>query len=489
MTLRRLVLVTIVVLAIAATGIVALPRVFSANGTGERITNGTFEEGFAADGVGLGWKRFDNGGPVSYGWYDETWSRAVFEGKHAQLIEINSTKWFPTTPDRYSGIYQTVSVAPGAAYQLVINALMRTTEANMVTSGYGYRVQYGIDYSGGQDWQAVANWVDIGLNDEWPRTNPGQYFAYSGNVTATGTRMTIFIRGWKKWAQPNREFDLDIDAVSLHGTTPIDQELPMVSLTVPPFPMAGQAIAVKINASNDVGITDMTLTDNGAPVCTIAHLVGALTLDRDCTWTPGAAGPHTLKATVRDAAGTEASFTNSLIVGNSVEYLVNGSFENGFGGDNVANNWTGFNNGGRTIFGYHHETWQQAVYDGANAQLLEIDTINMMDSDPDRYIGIYQKVSGLTPGANYLLTIKAMMRTTEANFVQSGYGYRVQFGVDYGGGVNWQTVNNWTDIGLNTEFPRLSPGQYFTFNTWLTAQNKHGDRVHPWLEEVGPAQS
>ena len=170
MSLRRGILVALVVLVVVASGVITLPRVFSLNGMGERLTNGNFEEGFAPDGVALGWKRFDNGGRASYGWYDETWNKAIYEGKHAQLIEINSFNWFPTDPDRYAGIYQTVSVVPGAAYQLTINALMRTTEADMITSGYGYRVQYGIDYNGGQDWTAVATWIDIGAPIQAPTT-------------------------------------------------------------------------------------------------------------------------------------------------------------------------------------------------------------------------------------------------------------------------------------------------------------------------------
>mgnify|MGYP005856876349 CR=1 FL=1 len=232
--------------------------------------------------------------------------------------------------------------------------------------------------------------------------------------------------------------------------------------------MVGVPVPIQVHATNDVGITEMILTDNGTVICTATHAVGVLTLDRNCDWIPATIGPHTLKATVKDVAGTEASFTNAVIVGNVVEYLVNGSFEGGFGPDNVASGWTGFHNGGRASFGFHHETWQPAIFDGANAQLLEIDTLNILDNDADRYIGIYQKVNGLTPGAMYQLTIRAMMRTTEANYTLSGYGYRVQFGIDYGGGTNWQTVTNWTDIGLNEEYPRLSPGPYYTFSTWIT---------------------
>jgi hypothetical protein len=468
MTLRRAMVIFVAVFAMVASGIQALPLVFSANGLGERLANANFEEGFGPDGVATGWKSFDNGGRASYGRYDETWGKVIYEGKHAQLIEINSTSWFPTDPDRYSGIYQTVSVVPGQPYQLTINALMRSTEGDMIASGYGYRVQYGIDLSGGQNWTTVPTWVDIGLNNEYPRTNPGPYFTYVATVTPTSNRLTLFIRGWKKWAQPNREFDLDLDAVSLKGTTPVDMELPLVSITVPPFPMTGIAMPVSVHASNDVGITQMTVTDNGATICSASSVVGVLTLDKTCDWKPSTAGPHTLVATVTDVTGTPASFTNSLIVGQVVEYLVNGSFEGGFQANGVANSWTSFNNDGRSRYGYYDETWQPATFDGANAQLIEINTINLMDNDPDRYSGIFQRVTGLTPGAMYQLTVRAMMRTTEANFTASGYGYRVQFGLDMAGGNDWHSVSNWADIGMNSEFPRLSPGNYFTFTTWVT---------------------
>lgn len=466
---RRGVLIVLIALVLVSLG--TLPHVLSANGTAERISNGNFEEGFAPDGVGLGWKRFDNGGAASYGWYDETWNRAIFEGKHAQLVEINSFNWFPTAPDRYAGIYQTVSVQAGQSYQFSLRAMMRSTEASAGLSGYGYRVQYGVDQTGGSNWQSVTNWIDIGLNDEWQRTNPGGYFAYNTGLVATGSRLTIFIRGWKKWAQPNREFDLDIDAVSLRGATPADTELPLVSFTVPPFPAVGKTVTIKVHASNDVGITDMTLTDNGNVICSATHLVGAVTLDRDCTWTPATGGAHTLKATIHDMGGKEASFSNALAVGASVEFLTNGNFEGGFQGNGVGNSWTGFTNGGRAAFGFYDETWQAAVFNGAHGQLLEINTLNHYVNDPDRYVGIYQRVTGLTPGAQYQLTIRGMMRTTEANNKLSGYGYRIQYGVDYSGGANWQSVSEWTDTGINPEYPRLSPGTYGTYTTWLTANS------------------
>jgi len=121
-------------------------------------------------------------------------------------------------PNRYIGIYQKVNgLTPGALYQLTIRAMMRTTEANYKISGYGYRVQFGIDFNGGTNWQTVGAWTDIGLNDEYPRLSPGSYYTYSAWVMPSGNSLTLFIRGWKKWAQPNREFDLDLDGLSLRG--------------------------------------------------------------------------------------------------------------------------------------------------------------------------------------------------------------------------------------------------------------------------------
>ena len=37
-----------------------------------------------------GWQCFTNGGAANYGFYDDQWERTVAEGRHSQLIEVNT---------------------------------------------------------------------------------------------------------------------------------------------------------------------------------------------------------------------------------------------------------------------------------------------------------------------------------------------------------------------------------------------------------------
>src|SRR5712692_7627680 len=107
------------------------PDVFKAADTGERITNGGFEEGIGPNGLAQGWNRFDSGGErVAYGWHPDNWTPAVFDGKFSQLIEINTLGFADSQTDRYAGIYQAVSVAPGSAYQLTLWGLLRAREGD-----------------------------------------------------------------------------------------------------------------------------------------------------------------------------------------------------------------------------------------------------------------------------------------------------------------------------------------------------------------------
>lgn len=182
----------------------------------EYLVNGNFEAGFGPDGVAAGWTAFSNGGRARFGYSDETWQRAVLDGSHAQGLVIDSLDMQASDPDRYVGVWQRVTgLTPGATYRVTINAMMRTSEASFARSGYGYRVQIGIDHSAGTNWQAVANWQDIGMNDEYPCLSPGPYFTYRSSVVPTASSLTLFVRGWKKWGTAAREFYVDIDGLSL----------------------------------------------------------------------------------------------------------------------------------------------------------------------------------------------------------------------------------------------------------------------------------
>ena len=78
------------------------------------LANGGFEQGFGSQAgcgmVGSGWQCFTNGGAANYGFYDDQWDRTVADGKHSQLIEINTKGIMVGDADRYAGIYQTVPV-------------------------------------------------------------------------------------------------------------------------------------------------------------------------------------------------------------------------------------------------------------------------------------------------------------------------------------------------------------------------------------------
>jgi hypothetical protein len=346
--------------------------------------------------------------------------------------------------------------------------MVRSTEGSVSASAHGYRIQWGVDYSGGSDWKAVTNWTDVNFPEN-PRLSPGAMQTYSAFITPTSDRLTIFIRAWKKWGTAQKEGDFDVDMVSLVGTTPPDVFPPKVTLTVPPFPQVSKPVTIHVKAANDVGVTELKVYDNSTVLCSWTWPVGPLMVEKDCVWTPATALAHTIKGEAKDAAGKVTTATQPVTVGAMAEYINNGDFEGGFGPDGIGLNWKGFNNSGLAHYTYYDETWAPVIWDGKHAQLMEIDTLGMAASEFDRYMGIYQAVSGLTPGASYVLTIHGLMRTTEGGAFPTGYGYRVQWGADYTGGMDWKAVDKWTDLGWNKEYPRLAPGAQETYTTVITA--------------------
>jgi hypothetical protein len=214
------------------------------------IVNGGFEDGFVqGQGMGVGWGRFESGFALA-GWYDDTWTKVVFEGQHAQLLELKNA----TQQDRaFVGIFQTVSVVSGANYVLTLHGLIRSDEGSPEVSHGGYKVQYGIDFTGSMDWQSPnIQWVELPWNDQ-PRQDPTGQNVYemdsaTANVTAQTGKLTLFIRGQKKWPD-GLEGNYDIDGVSLVGAQPgapatptprPPATVPITTTTVPGLPKTGQ---------------------------------------------------------------------------------------------------------------------------------------------------------------------------------------------------------------------------------------------------------
>ena len=196
---------------------ISLVEVALASRNAEYITNGDFEDGFYA-GLALGWGAFNNGGLADYVWWDDTWDPVVFDGEHSQGIEVSTLGQAGSNPDRYAGIYQRITgLMPGETYHFIMHGKVRSTEGNSKASSWGYRVQVGWDPTGGADWAAVTNWVDVGW-EEQPRFSPDNMEVYETDIVApsSGT-LTFFTRVWKKWATGRREVELNLDAISLKG--------------------------------------------------------------------------------------------------------------------------------------------------------------------------------------------------------------------------------------------------------------------------------
>jgi len=179
----------------------------------EALSNGSFEDGFE-NGIGVEWHAFNNG-DAKFGWADETWSALVWDGEHAQHMEI----WDAGVADRYLGIYQTVSTVPRASYELTMHGMIRSNEGSVQASSYGYRLQWGVDYNGGSDWQAVDEWTDVGWDEQPLDAVSYTLGGYTTTLKATSASTTLFIRGWKKWPSRGSHVKFIVDDVSLRGAS------------------------------------------------------------------------------------------------------------------------------------------------------------------------------------------------------------------------------------------------------------------------------
>jgi hypothetical protein len=192
--------------------------------TGEKLVNGNFEAGFLQQptcrwrsdlygiDVGKGWNCFTNQGAARYGFYGDTWSPVVADGNFSQLIEINTWGLLSADNDRYAGIYQTVPTVAEAEYRLSLRGMIRTTKLDGDPWRYRVQVAYlpGVD----RDWRDVKNWIDVGWDKYYLRTEPGAFSDYQTTLRPTSEQTTLFIRVWKKWGLVNEEIDVNLDMIS-----------------------------------------------------------------------------------------------------------------------------------------------------------------------------------------------------------------------------------------------------------------------------------
>jgi LysM repeat protein len=310
-----------------------------------------------------------------------------------------------------AGIYQIVAVIPGQTYELSLQALMRADDLDRGGDPWRYVMLVGFDHGGGRDWTR-AHWQEVDVGPIQERTNPSGYRTVRLAVRPQGHLLTVFIAGRMKWGDWNREVDFDVDNVSLRGPLP-----PRPRPTPPPPPPP-------------------PIAKPPVPPTPPPTLPPPPTLVCD--------GPNLLR---------------------------NGNFEGGFDPMGVARFWAPFNNGGAVTYGYYDETWTSVVAEGRHAQLLEINTYGRTTTHPDRYIGIYQHVTGLRPGMVYRLSLKAMIREEADHSDEDPHRYEVYWGYRVGStsiaDVAQLTVRQGvpvTGIGLRT-----APGSYSAYSATFTA--------------------
>lgn len=172
------------------------------------------------------------------------------------------------------------------------------------------------------------------------------------------------------------------------------------------------------------------------------------------------------------ATAEMAAAAPSKPVAGSDNVIVNGDFEAAWPDiQAVATGWMPFDNG-KAHFGWYKDTWHKVVFDGENAQLIEI--INDAGQG-DRYAGIYQTVK-VVAGAEYELIIHGLVRSDEGSEGVSGSGYALQYGLDYNGGNDWKAVTEWITFPF-PEHPREDPNasnvyNYGTYSAKITPKGK-----------------
>ncbi len=394
--------------------------------------------------------------------------RTTFSSSAGAPAEFSAA---PIPPGRVAGLYQTIAVTSGAQYTVNLRGIFRAAPFDPTTSAGIYTAQWGIDPNGGADWTAVSDWTTLPWSAVYPKLSPGPYLTYTANLTAPSNKITFFIRIIKRADTAGIEFDADLDGLSITGAAPDDTLAPSANLDVPTLPIEGRSYIVRAAAVDDVGVTSISLFDNDTLVASRNFAVGSLNVATEFVWTPAGAGKHTLKVTARDASGKSSDATKDVIVGAMAEFIKNGDFETGFGADGVASQWKSFNNGDGVAYSYHDETWSSVVLSGAHSQLVEVSSPGVTVAG-DRYGGICQNISGLTPGAPYWFTLNNLVRVSNdvsrpgdfSNAVQ--WGYLPSASVDCRGATS---VSNWQIVPSGDVTYRLMPGRYNSYATEFLA--------------------
>jgi len=358
----------------------AVPALPLALAPPERLSNGNFEDGFAPDGVALGWQPF-GWGESHLTWSAEREEPAVWDGAGAQRLTIQANGE-PAGIEEYVGIYQTVDVVAGETYQLTAHGA-----AHVDASASGIAIQWGVNLRGGASWRTVDEWVDFPWTPANGAAALGALHAYATTLTATTPRLTLFLRARKPPAVPVRQLDLILDGLSLRGSRPAPEagiagfKGPVVSISAPAFPVIGGETLLRVDATHPAGVSEVRLFADGVEIGRIAPAAPATVLERSFTWMAETAGAHQLRAEARDAGGSVGMAWHAVTVGAVGELLRDGTFADA----GVA--WQTVAAGGQATWG--------------PAGRLRLAGAGRPLPGAACYAGIYQEIDGLRAGATY----------------------------------------------------------------------------------------
>lgn len=412
------------VILLSAVLVSAIPTNSIASSTNV-LTNGGFESGFNTQAgygaVGNGWYAFSNGGAVKTSFWDDTWTKTLYEGAHSQGIGFSTVGVGENEQDRYAGIYQTVRLVDWAEYTLNMQGLLRSTRLD--GDPYRYVVQVGWTWGSQPNWNAVTNWQNTDWWDVQDRENPGALSSFTTNFQAQQGYATIYVRLWKKWWAPEEEVNLNLDAITLTG----------------PSPLYG-----------GVGSAGGVVQGTGGPVAGY---------DPNLTNVPAA-----------NQGGSSSTSTNTTacLAG---EMIYNGGFEVGFNPislGNVGRGWGYFSNGGNANFGFYNDQWPVVVAEGNSSQLISIDTRDQWPADGDRIAGIYQQVGNLIPGTTYQLDMSGVLRG-EGGDTSDPWRFVAEWGYTTNGSTDWTQVSNWETLTFGDIQSRTEPTSIGAFSRQFAA--------------------
>jgi hypothetical protein len=224
----------------------------------EILKNGSFEDGFAENGVAFNWQSFRTE-EAAINFSAETSDPFLANGQFAQRISIDQA-W---QPDQYGGIYQTVELIAGETYTLTLQGQIRSGFGSVEASSYGYRIQYALDETGGQDWRAITttDWIELPWPEQSLSAETVAFSDYSTQFTPGSETVTLFLRGWNKWANPGLA-EYTLDALSITGPV---SELVTVT-TVKAVTGTGETAAATPPPSDTTPETEDELIDSPLPV-------------------------------------------------------------------------------------------------------------------------------------------------------------------------------------------------------------------------------